>query len=105
MGTVPEMRAFPANRRAQTSTLENISCQAGENVNTGSPGKKKKWVSKGRSGEVGIQGGAAWGGVEWKGIRTLPHLSHPHRGSLDTGVSSVFPVASYISSLEPLDTC
>ena len=47
LGTVPEMRAFPANGRAQTSTLENISCQAGENVNPGEFRKKKSGSVRG----------------------------------------------------------
>ena len=73
MGTVPEMRAFPANRRAQTNTLENISCQAGENVNTGSPGKKKV----GQYGEVRRGGHPRRGSMGGCGVEGHPDPPSP----------------------------
>lgn len=106
-GRVPEMRAFPANGRAPTSALENIRCQAGEDVNTGGSEKNKSGSVRGVQERWASEEGQHGAKVERKGIRVLPHLSHPQRGALDsgaTGVLSVFPVASYISSLEPLGT-
>ena len=64
LGTVPEMRAFPANGRAQTSTLENISCQAGENVNPGEFRKKKSGSVRGGQERWASEEPPRWGGGE-----------------------------------------